>query len=163
MSRHQILQGFLPKGITYLQQGNYEHIGSKKTGLKWGGNLRDKLIIATRSLWNKRNSIEHDTTYHGIQELEDLKLEKEIRAQYRLGTNDLPASAAYLFSPTRQELCSQDGAYIRSWLATVLIARGEYDRVKEELISSRGKVGYIRARPNMMEVSDIKRKREKNK
>ena len=30
LSRHQILQGFLPKGITYLQQGYYEHIGSQK-------------------------------------------------------------------------------------------------------------------------------------
>ena len=159
LSRHQILQGFLPKGITNLQQGYYEHIGSKQTGVKLGETLCDKLITATHLLWNKRNSIEHNKTHHGIQDLEDLSLEKEIRSQYRLGTNDLPDSTAYLFSQTRQELWSQDGAYIRSWLATVLLTRGEYNRAKEELIASRGKVGYIRARPNMGEVLDINRKK----
>ena len=37
-TRHQIMQGFLPKGITNLQQGYYEHKGSQRTGSKWGGN-----------------------------------------------------------------------------------------------------------------------------
>ena len=76
---------------------------------------------------------------------------------------NLPQSAAYLFRQTRQELWLQDGGYIRSWLAAVLIARGEYDQARRELTASRGKVGYVRLRPNPQERLECLKRRRKKK
>ena len=80
---------------------------------KWARSLCDKLITATHNIWTKRNSIEHDRTNHGLHEVEELRLEKQVRLQYRMGMRNLPQSAAYLFRQTRKELWYQDGVFIR--------------------------------------------------
>ena len=162
IGRTLMRQGFLPRGMAKIQQGFYDHVGSRKTGKKWARSLCDKLIIATHNIWTKRNSIEHDRSNHGLQEVEELRLEKQVRLQYRLGTQNLPQSAAYLFRQKRQELWSQDGAVIRSWLAAVLIARGEHEQARRELTASRGRLGYVRSRPDARErVECLVRRRNK--
>ena len=109
----------------------------------------------------KRNSIEHDRNNHGLQEVEELILEKQVRIQYRLGMRNLSQSEAYLFRQTRQELWFQDREFIRSWLAAVLIARGEYDQARRELTASRGKVGYVRSRSSSREQLECLERRQR--
>ena len=58
------------------------------------------------------------------------------------------------------DLWSKNGTYIRSWLATVLIARGDYQEAKIELERSRGNMGYKRKRPTGSEIRKCKKRRK---
>ena len=49
-----VMKVFLPRDMTNIQQGYYEHIGYRKTGNKWVITLCDKLITAKHSIWNKK-------------------------------------------------------------------------------------------------------------
>ena len=148
----------MPSGLWHQQHKYYLHIGSRKQGLSWGTKLCKKLIDASNSLWNKRNTFEHDRKLHGIIEVEDIRLKREIKAQYRLGITSLKQSDRYLFNEPMLDLWSKNGTYIRSWLATVLIARGEYQEAKIELARSRGNMGYKRKRPTGLEIRKCKKR-----
>ena len=78
-------------------------------------------------------------------------MEKEVKFQYRLGSTGLPPTATYLFRTPILDLWAHDGAYIRTWLAMVLLASGQIDAAKRELHSSRGLIGYICLRPTETE------------
>ena len=107
--------------------------------------------MSTHLVWNKRNSIEHNRSSHGLNAVENIRLEKAVKLQYRLGTTGLLATAAYLFRTSILDLLAHDNACIRTWLATVLLARGQINASKRELQSSRGLIGYVRSRPTEME------------
>ena len=57
LGRTLLMQCILPRGIASIQQGYYEHIGSRRTGKRWACILCDKLITATHDIWIKRNSM----------------------------------------------------------------------------------------------------------
>ena len=80
--------------------------------------------------------------------------------QYRLGKTNLKQSDRYLLNGSVLDLWSKNGTYIRSWLATVLIARGEYHEAKIELSRSRGNMGYKRKRPTGLEIRKCKKRRK---
>ena len=71
-------------------------------------------------------------------------MEAAVKNQYTLGTELLHTSDKYLFDRPRLELWAQNGEYIRAWLSTVLIARGEYDDAKKEMQNDRGNFNYCR-------------------
>ena len=119
-------------------------MGSKKQSITWGTKLCEKLIEASHSLWTKRNTFEHDRKLHGLIEMEDIRLKTAVKAQYLKGITGLRISDRYLFNNLMINLWSKNGTYIRSWLATVLIARGLYQESKLELGRSRGNMRYIR-------------------
>ena len=148
-----ILQGFLPKGLDIIQQDYYTEKGSRRTGASWVKKLCNKLINATHSLWTKRNSFEHDKQQHGLLEIEDLRLDTAIRRQFALGSDSLHSSDKYLFDRSRLDLWAQNGAYIRAWLSTVLIARGEYEQAKKEMQNDRGNLTYCRRRATGREIN----------
>ena len=51
--------------------------------------------------------------------------------------------------------------YIRAWLSTVLIARGEFDEAKKEMLNDRGSRKYRRKRATGREINlQIKRRRD---
>ena len=60
------MQGFIPKGLSQIQQDYYMQIGSQKQCMTWAKKLCEKLIDATHALWRKRNSFEHEITIHGL-------------------------------------------------------------------------------------------------
>ena len=120
----QVIQGFLSSGLWQQQHKYYLHLGLRKQGLSWGTKLCRKLIDASHSLLNKRNTFEHDRKLHGLIKVEDICLKRAIKEQYRLGKTDLKQSDRYLFNGSMLDLWSKNGTYIRSWLATVLILRG---------------------------------------
>ena len=124
----------------------------------------EKLIDATHSLWRKRNSFEHDRETHGLREIEDVRLEEAVKRQYALGKEGLHASDHFLFNKPRLELWSYPGEYVRSWLATVLIARGENALAQQEMSTFLGDKSACRKRtaPGEME-SHRKRRRESQK
>ena len=153
------MQGFLPQGMWQQQHEYYLYLGSRKQGYSWGTKLCEKLIDASHSLWNKRNTFEHDRKLHGLIEVEDIRLKKAIKEQFSLGKTNLKQLDEYLFQGSMLELWSKNGTYIRSWLATVLIARGEYQDAKLELTRSRGNMGYKRIRPTGLEIRKCKKRR----
>ena len=108
----------------------------------------------------ERNTFEHDRKLHGLIKVEDIHLKRAIKEQYRLGKTDLKQSDRYLFNGSMLDLWSKNGTYIRSWLATVLIARGEYQEAKIELARSRGNMGYKRKRPTGPEIRKCKKRRK---
>ena len=55
----------------------------------------------------------------------------------------------------------QNGAQIRSWLATVLIARDHYQEAKMKLKRSRGNMGYKRKRPSFVKIHKMQKKKKK--
>ena len=124
-------------------------------------NLCDKLIGITHALWNKRNSIEHDKTQHGLHEIEDVRLEEAVKYQYTLGPESLNPADKYLFNQPRYKLWAQKGEYIQAWLSTVLIARGEFDEAKKEMLNDRGNRKHQRKRATGREINlQIKRRRD---
>ncbi len=156
----QVMQGFLPQGMWQQQHEYYLYLGSRKQGYSWGTKLCEKLIDASHSLWNKRNTFEHDRKLHGLIEVEDIRLKKAIKEQFSLGKTNLKQSDEYLFQGSMLDLWSKNGTYIRLWLATVLIARGEYQEAKMELTRSRGNMGYKRIRPTGSEIRKCKKRRK---
>ena len=83
----------------WQQQHDYHlHIGSRKQGITWGTKLYKKLIETSHSLWNKRNTFEHDRKLHGLIEVEDIRLKRVIKVQYEKGIAGLKASDRYLFN-----------------------------------------------------------------
>ena len=155
-----VLQGFLPKGIGTIQQDYYTQKGCRRTGAKWSRNLCERLINATHALWNKRNSFEHDKRQHGLREIDDLRLEEAVKHQYSLGTESLDPSDEYLFNQSRLELWAQKGEYIRAWLSTVLIARGDFEEAKKEMQNERGNCKHFRKRATGREIALQIKKRE---
>ena len=156
------MQGFLPKGIGPIQQIYYTQIGSRKQGMSWVKKLCGKLIDATHALWRKRNSYEHDRTIHGLREIEDVRLEEAVKRQYVMGRTGLHASDKYLFNKTRLELWSYRGEYVRTWLATILIARGEYEIAQEEMSNHRGSKNKPRKRTTQSEIILQRKRRRTN-
>ena len=53
------------------------------------------------------------------------------------------------------------GEYIRSWLATVLLARGEFEQATQELVNNRGETRGFRKRTGALEVGMHQMKRRK--
>ena len=156
-----LMQGFIPIGLSDLQQSYYTQIGSLRKGSTWARQLCEKLMDATHSLWRKRNSFEHDRMTHGMRELEDVRLEDAVKRQYTLGTEGLHVSDHFLFNKPRLELWSYPGEYVRSWLATVLIARGENDLAQQEMGTFLGDKCARRKRPTPGEMeAQRKRRRE---
>ena len=66
----------------------------------------------------------------------------------------------YLFKYTKEKLWTQSGEWIRSWLASVHIARNHMAQAKEEMNLSRGNLSYRRQRPNRQEIRLIMRRRK---
>ena len=56
-----------------------------------------------------------------------------MKQQYSLNTESLNPTDKYLFNQSRLELWAQKREYIRAWLSTVLIIRGEFDKSKNEI------------------------------
>ena len=121
----------------------------------------EKLMDANHALWIKWNSFEQDRDAHGLREIEDVRLEEAVRRQYYLGTEGLHTSDHYLFNKPRLELWSYPGEYVRSWLDTVLISRGEHASAKQEMSQYFGDKRRCRKRtaPGEMELHR-KRRRE---
>ena len=141
-----LMQGLIPIGLQELQQAYYTQLRSWKKGRTWARKLCEKLMDATHALWIKRNYFEHDRGAHWLREIEDIRLEEAVRRQYSLGTEGLHTSDHYLFNKPRLELWSYPGEYVRSWLATVLIARGEHASAKQEMSQYLGDKGRCRKR-----------------
>ena len=113
-------------------------MGSRKKDITWGTNLYEKLIEGINSLWTKQNLFEHDRKLHEVWEAEDIRLKTSIGNSYKLGKTALEKCDKYVFNNKMLKLWSNNGAYIRSYLATVLIAREIYQEVKLELGRLRG-------------------------
>ena len=160
LTQLQIMQGFLPTGMWQQQHEYYIYMGSKKQGITWGTKLCKKLIEASHSMWTKRNTFEHDRKLHGLIEVEDVRLKTAVKAQYLKGITGIRISDRYLFNNSMIKLWSKNGTYIRSWLATVLIARGLYQEAKMELRRSRENMGYERKRPTGVEIKKCKKRRK---
>ena len=156
------MQGLIPKGIIQIQQVYYTQINSRKQGMTWAKKLCGKLIDATHALWRKRNSYEHDRTSHGLREIEDVRLEEAVKRQYAMGRIGLHASDHYLFNKTRLELWSYRGEYVRTWLVTILIARGEYEIAQEEMLNHRGSKDKQRKRTTSAEIVLQRKRRRTN-
>ena len=161
MPQIHLMQGFIPIGFQDLQQSYYTQIGSWKKRSTWARKLCEKLIDATHALWRKRNSFEHDREVHGLRDIEDVRLEEAVKRQYVLVTEGMHTSDHYLFNKQRLELWSYPGEYVRSWLATVLITRGEYASAQQEMGKFLGDKRGCRKRtaPEEMELHR-KRRRE---
>ena len=108
----------------------------------------------------QKKSFENDKIQHGLREIDDLRLEEAVKHQYSLGTESLDPSDEYLFNQSRLELWAQKGEYIRAWLSTVLIARGEFDEAKKEMQNERGNRKYLRKRATGREIALQIKKRE---
>ena len=87
----------LHRDLMLIQQGYYDHIRSRKRGTTWEVKFCDRLITTTHLLCNKRNFIEHDRSSHGLNEIENVRLEKEVKLHFCLGMTGLLATAVYLF------------------------------------------------------------------
>ena len=55
------------------------------------------------------------------------------------------------------------GEYIRAWLSTVLIARGEYEEAKNEMQNDRGNFNFYRRRAKGKEIRIQIKKRDEIK
>ena len=110
----------------------------------------------------KKGKIEHEKNRHGLRELEDVKLEEMVKYQYSLGTESLNSSDRYLFRQYCLELLAQKGEYMRAWLTTVLIARGEYEEARKEMKNYRGDYNHYRKRATEREINlQMDRRNEK--
>ena len=115
---------------------------------------------AAISIWNKRNSMEHNRVAHGLSEVENIRLNLEVEKQLRLGGVGVKRKDKYLFKYTKDKIWTQSGEWIRSWLASVHIARNQIQRAKEELHLSRGNLTFIRKRPEKSEIRQIIREQK---
>ncbi len=117
-----------------------------------------KLIDTSLSLWNKRNTFEHDRKLHGLIEVEYIRLKRAIKEQYRLEITNLKQLDRYLFNGPMLDLWSKNGTYIRSWLAIVLISRGNYQEAKIELGRARGNMGAKEKNTQVQKSENAKKK-----
>ena len=125
-----------------------------KKGTTWATILCGKLIDITNLIWTIRKSFEHDKKLHGIWEIEDIQLKAAVKRQYVLGVNSLHTSDTYLFCQSRLELWAQKWEYIRAWLATVLIARGDFEAAQTEMKNQRGDATFSCKRATRMEINE---------
>ena len=87
----------------------------------------------------------------------------EVNKQLRLGLVGVKRRDKYLFKYTKEKIWAQSGEWIRSWLASVHIARNQMGQAKEELNLSRGNLTYIRKRPERHEIKLMERDRHERK
>ena len=160
IGQFNLLNGFIPVGSCEIQHKFYIEEGSRKQGKTWGTKLVDLLMEAALSIWNKRNSMEHNRVAHGLSEVENIRLSLEVDKQLRLGLVGVKRKDKSLFKYTKKKIWAQSGEWIRSWLASVYIARNQMQQAKEELNLLRGKLTYIRKRPERLEIRQIEKERK---
>ena len=69
--------------------------------------------------------MEHNRVAHGLTEVENVRLSLEVDKQLRIGFVGVKRRDKYLFKYTKEKIWSQSGEWIRSWLASVHIARNQ--------------------------------------
>ena len=143
-----------------MQHRYYIEQGLRRQGKSWGIKLVTLLVKATISVWNKRNFMEHNRVVHGLSEVENIRLSREVNKQLRLGYAGIKQRDKYLFKYTKEKIWVQSGEWIRSWLASVHIARNQIQRAKEELHLLQGNLKFIRKRPEKSEIRQILRERK---
>ena len=161
IGQFHILNGFIPISLCDMQHRYYMEQGSRKQGQTWGIKLVGFLMEAANNVWKKRKSVEHNIVAHGLTEVENVRLSLEVDKQLRMGFRDVKRRDKYLFKYTKEKIWSQSGEWIRSWLASVYIARNQMARAKDEMYLSRGKLNYLRKRPNRQEIRQIMKERKK--
>ena len=63
---------FIPVELCEMQHRFYMEQGSRKQGKSWGTKLVGLLMDVAISIWNKRNSMEHNRVAHGLSEVENI-------------------------------------------------------------------------------------------
>ena len=123
---HQMWTGFLPAGMVQFQEEYYLHIGSKRSGKKWGTDFVGKMIRATHGLWMERNNILHLRTADGIKGLCHISLQTAVEHQWDLGHENLDEKDHYLLEGDVETIMTQPVEMIRGWLCEILIARSDF-------------------------------------
>ena len=90
--------------------------GSRKQGKSWGTKLVGLLMEAAISIWNKRNSMEHNRVAHVLTEVENIRLSQEVNKQLRLGKAGIKQKDKYLFKYTKEKYGhNQESGSGRGW------------------------------------------------
>ena len=139
-------RGFIPCGLTDIQQFHYKQIGSRRSGKRWGEQLIGHMLRATLNLWLHRNSMVHCKNEQEVDGMDMVQLQEAIETQLLIGDDNINASDKYLFATTVQDIMSKGIEEIRGWLCNVLVARGDWEGVLEESTKLRGEFTHKRPR-----------------
>jgi len=129
--------GFLPLGLIEYQHSHYQLLGKRNTGNSWGNKLVGKLLRATHQLWLHRNSILHAQTENELKVMDIMQLQDAVQRELDKGKAGLPMEDWDLLDINIHDMMTEPVDYIRGWLCTILIARGDIAAAKEENMKDR--------------------------
>ena len=140
--------GVLPTTtLCQLQSTYYQTIGLRKSGTKWGITLINKVLRATLALWFQRNEIVHAQMEEGLEGMEIKALYTAVENELSKGLMSLQPEDYYLLDTNIHRLRREPVEYIRGWLCSVKIARGDLVGAQQESIRDRGSTTHIQ--PNL--------------
>ena len=115
------LFGLITSPIISFQQNYYTSVASRKTGVRWGIQLVDKLWNIIFQLWTHRNNCLHETETINQNSGKD-QLRLAIVHEYALGLQDLPSLYITYFTslPT---LLSKPIKYQKQWFLVIRSGR----------------------------------------
>ena len=129
--------GFLPVGLIEYQHSHYQLLGKRNSGKEWGTKLVGKLLRATHHLWLHRNSILHAQTENELKCMDIMQLQTAVQGELDKGKTGLPAEDWDHLNVNIHDIMTEPVAYIRGWLCTIFIARGDIAAAKEENLRDR--------------------------
>ena len=78
IGQFNVLNGFIPTNLCEMQHRFYTEKGSRNQGKSWVTKIVGLLMEAAISVWNKRNSMEHNRVAHGLTKVENISLSLEV-------------------------------------------------------------------------------------
>ena len=125
-------QGLLPRGMVEYQQEYYHSIGSKRSGRKWASRLVGRVLRATHHLWMLRNDMVHLKTEEGLKGMDLVVLQHEVESEVNRGVDMMEPEDHYLLDIHLPTLLLEPVEYLRGWLCSVKLARGDFEAAREE-------------------------------
>ena len=146
---YNFTNGFISKKWRITQQAHMKDLRSMRSPDLWMTRLQRRIWEIAWQMWRHRNEFLHNdgTTIH-FQET--AAMNREIRNEYEIGGNDLPAKYQYLFHGDVEELIQRSIHLKQDWLRSVWVAR---DHHTPALVGPRDGIAegfYLRWKKNLV-------------
>ena len=119
---HNFMLGRVAKRITEHQEGYYQRMDSKKTGLRWTVAIIHKMMATAWDMWDHRNAFLHGTSDDYHTRRETAKVDRLITKQFLKGKQKILRRHKHLFRSKRRVM-RLNLTDKRRWLDSVRGAR----------------------------------------
>jgi hypothetical protein len=119
------INGFISTKWRLIQTAHFKDMRSLKSPILWISRFQRRIWLIPWQLWQQRNDVLHNDG-RTIHFQESAAVNREIRKEYVMAGEGLPASYQHLFQGNEEDLIRQPIHKKQEWLKSVWVARDHY-------------------------------------